>query len=130
MRVLICGGRDYDNKPLMFSILDDLHADHSFGTVIEGEAEGADKFAREWAESRDIPVEPYPANWSEYGKAAGPVRNKQMLTEGYPQMVVAFPKTTLLDSVGTKDMVKQAKEAKLPIIVVEQLSDRIHTYII
>lgn len=32
----------------------------------------------------------FPAKWNEHGKAAGPIRNQQMLTEGKPDVVFAF----------------------------------------
>jgi len=130
MRVLVCGARDYDDKSLLFSTLDDLAASHDFEVVIEGGARGADTLAREWAELRNIPIEEYRANWKEYGRAAGPIRNKQMLNEGHPDMVVAFPKTVLTESRGTKDMVKQATKARITTIVVEHWSDRINTHIL
>ncbi len=52
-----------------------------------------------------------PAEWSKYGRRAGPIRNKQMLDVGKPHLVVAFP-----GGAGTANMVKQAKAAGVPII--------------
>ncbi len=75
--------------------------------IIEGEAEGADRLARSVAEELGLTVEPYPANWAHYGKAAGPIRNKQMLDNGQPDIVIYFH-DDLAKSVGTRHMVKQA----------------------
>lgn len=130
MRVLVCGSRDYEDKALMFSMLDDFDDTHHFGTIIEGGARGADTLAAEWAHLRHIPILEFEANWNEYGRSAGPIRNREMLEKGYPQMVIAFPKTTLAQSRGTKNMVEQAKRAGITTIVVERQSDRIHTYIV
>lgn len=84
--------------------------------VIEGEALGADTLAREAAEYFGIEVERYPANWTLYGRAAGPIRNNQMLTEGKPDLVVAFHHD-IEHSKGTKNMVKQAKALGIPVKV-------------
>ena len=61
-----------------------------------------------------VPVEVYPADWTRYGKPAGPIRNRQMLNEGKPDMVIAFH-DDLSVSVGTKDMVDIANAAGLPV---------------
>jgi hypothetical protein len=129
MRVLICGARDYEDKHLMFSMLDEFHADHDFDVVIEGGARGADSFAAEWAILRHIPILEFRADWEQYGRSAGPIRNREMLVKGFPQIVIAFPKTVLSHSKGTKNMVEQAKKAGITTIVVERQSDRIKTYL-
>jgi len=85
--------------------------------VIEGEAPGADTLAKEWAEEREIIIMPFPANWKKYGRSAGPIRNRQMLDEGKPDMVVAFPSVYLHDTKGTKDMVKVARKRHIPTVV-------------
>ena len=46
--------------------------------VISGAAVGVDQAGERWARSQSIPVECYPANWNQYGKRAGYVRNKEM----------------------------------------------------
>jgi hypothetical protein len=111
VKVLICGGRDFDLKDEMFAFLDLINKDLQFTTVIEGDARGADKLAGEWAQARDIPVEKYPADWENHGKAAGFIRNKQMLDEGTPELVIAFPGGN-----GTANMVKQAREAGVKVV--------------
>jgi hypothetical protein len=88
-------------------ILDQINNDGvKVSVVIEGESRGADKLAALWASRRSIPLEPYPADWDRWGMAAGPKRNRQMLIEGKPDLVVAFP-----GGDGTADMVRQARKA-------------------
>lgn len=91
MRVLVCGSRDFDNEALLFCLLEGLFGS-SCGqdVIIEGEARGADRLAATWGDAHGIPVERYPADWDQYGKRAGYVRNQQMLDEGKPELVVAF----------------------------------------
>jgi hypothetical protein len=51
-------------------------------TVISGCAQGADTHGEAWARLRDIPVCRTPADWKTHGKAAGPIRNKDMAKVG------------------------------------------------
>lgn len=118
MRVLVCGSRDYDRRDTLYATLDRLVIE-KIDAIIEGEAKGADALARQWAESRKVPVIKFPADWKKYGKSAGPLRNKHMLVEGKPDLVIAFPKGKLDDTRGTKNMVTQARAAGIATIVVE-----------
>jgi len=115
MRILVCGDRNWTDKKGVFEILD--FYTHTFGEkayIIEGFARGADKMAGEWAAARNAPLEEFPADWVKYGRAAGPIRNSQMLREGKPDMVLAFH-DDLEKSKGTADMVRRAKGAGLPV---------------
>jgi predicted Rossmann-fold nucleotide-binding protein len=111
-RVLVCGGRDYADRGAVYASLDSLHAEHGFTMLIAGGARGADTLAVEWARDRGIRTEVYMADWKRLGRAAGPVRNKRMLTEGKPNLVVAFPGGS-----GTANMVAQARAAGLRVFI-------------
>lgn len=105
MRVLVCGGRDYDDGDRVDDVLTDIRIE--FGPItmlIQGGADGADGLAAEWAERNGVPYLTVPANWKAHGNAAGPIRNAAMLTH-LPELVVAFP-----GGKGTANMVAQAKE--------------------
>ena len=111
-RVLVCGGRDFDDHELMFRVLNGILSDR-WGeglTIIHGGARGADRLAGSWAEYKGLDIEVYPADWKRYGKQAGFIRNAQMLEEGEPDLVVAFE-----GGVGTAMMVKLAREAGVPV---------------
>lgn len=99
MRVLVCGGRTYTDRLAVFNSLDRLDKKTPVTCVIHGAARGADTLARDWARYRGIPDLPFPAEWKKYGKSAGAIRNEQMIREGTPDGVVAFP-----GSEGTADM--------------------------
>lgn len=128
MRILVCGGRDYvDSIEFNNSMLEILHnyskvqcidttkiADIYDTTIISGAAKGADTLAIDFAKYYNLPVLEYPADWKKYGKAAGAIRNQQMLDEGTPDLVVAFPGGN-----GTKDMVRRAKKAGIKVIEVK-----------
>lgn len=106
MRVLVCGGRDYANWDCVQAVFDKLHHDTPITTIISGGAKGADTLGEKWAATRSIQVARYPAKWKEYGKAAGWIRNQQMLDEGKPNLVVAFP-----GGRGTQDMKDRTMKA-------------------
>lgn len=119
LRVLVCGSRTYPHKHYLEAMLDAIHEFEGISVVIEGEAEGADSLAREWAEERNITVEKYPADWKRHGRSAGPIRNKIMLQQGRPDLVVAFTDKPLHSSRGTANMVRISEEAGVPVTVYE-----------
>jgi hypothetical protein len=110
--VLVCGDRKWDNRPLMEAVLSKIPLD-KYDTLIHGDCRGADKMAGEIAQEMGFHVIAYPAfkdvDWIKYGKACGPIRNKKMLEEGKPHLVIAFH-NDLAGSKGTKNMVKIAME--------------------
>ncbi len=120
-RLLVCGdrnwGRDVHDRYLLEHELATWAALYPDLIIIEGEAKGADTMAREWAEQRGVLFEPYPAEWIRFGRAAGPIRNLRMLTQGKPDYVVAFHRN-LEASRGTKHMVGIARKSGIPVRVV------------
>lgn len=111
MKILVCGGRDYNDRTSFYYYMDDIAKLYGRPiTIIEGGARGADRMAQEFAKADGYDLETYPADWKKHGKAAGPIRNKQMLDEGKPDLVVAFP-----GGKGTQNMVEQAKKANIPV---------------
>lgn len=113
LRVLVCGGRDYRDARRLRDIMDALHAKRPIALLIHGDALGADLLAEAWADARGVALRAYPAEWKKHGKGAGPIRNRQMLTEGRPDLVVAFP-----GGRGTADMVRQAEAAGVKVLLV------------
>jgi hypothetical protein len=81
--------------------------------IISGMAPGVDTVAVDWAVCNWCKWHEFTADWDKYGRAAGPIRNKQMLLEGKPDLVVAFP-----GGRGTAGMIKLAKEAGVPVLEV------------
>ena len=110
MRVLVCGGRHFNDTKFVHSTLDRLHKQFLFEVLIEGDADGADRLSGLWADRMGIEHLKFPADWITHGRRAGMLRNKQMLDEGYPQMVVVFP-----GGKGTANMTKLANEAGVPV---------------
>lgn len=112
MRVLVCGGREYLDTRHIHATLDRVHAKHGITLIITGGARGADVRANAWAISKRIPYisdEITPEEWDAYGKGAGPMRNKRLLSHR-PEACVAFPGGS-----GTRDMMNQAAKAGIPV---------------
>src|SRR5690606_12756291 len=104
MKVLVCGGRDFNRKRELFSLLSMIHTHYfSITMIVEGEASGADTIAKEWAEYNGIAVDAHPADWKNidvpsavvkqgkygpYNAAAGHQRNAKMLAAN-PDICIA-----------------------------------------
>lgn len=113
MRVLVCGSRTFNDRWHLYNILHDIWESRpDLATIVEGGAKGADTLAKEWAATNDVPFEEYRADWTKYGRAAGPIRNKQMLETGI-DLVVAFPRG---EARGTRHMMKIAREAGVEVL--------------
>lgn len=111
MKVLVCGGREFTDWPLLDKALTRVHNEKGPITlIINGDARGADKASSVWAEKHNISTALFPAEWGKYGTKAGPIRNSFMLEKCPPDVVVAFP-----GGAGTADMVKKAKDANVPV---------------
>lgn len=115
MRILVCGGRDYSDDKRVGEVLN-RYRGRSGLTIIQGEASGADSLAREWAKSNNVQTIGFRANWGVYGKRAGYIRNVEMLNEGKPDLVIAFP-----GGKGTEMMMNLAKAAGVPV---EQIKEK------
>lgn len=111
-KAIICCGRDYDDRDTLFKELDELRTQRRITCVVHGMASGADSLAREWGNRRGLEVIGYPADWRRHGRAAGPIRNQNMLDSERPDFVIAFP-----GGRGTADMVSRATSAGVEVIL-------------
>jgi hypothetical protein len=128
MRIIVCGDRHWDNFQTVDFVLNDIYKAHGELLVIEGGAKGADAMGLRWAKEaksagRIVDHISVPADWKNYGRAAGPIRNAEMLdlvTDGGSSMVVAFH-LNIDESKGTKNMVGQAEYLGVPVMLVNEL---------
>ena len=116
MRVLVCGGRDFNDYDLLANTLVDLLGQYETEDVIfiSGRARGADRLGERFAKANNCELLVFPADWDKFGKGAGHIRNQQMIDEGKPDLVVAFP-----GGRGTQDMIRRAKKHGIEVIEVE-----------
>lgn len=115
--MLVCGSR---NVVDLGALIDGLSI--RFGVLpedtelISGGAPGVDSWA-DWIYLRYFPHRPrrvFKADWKKHKKAAGPIRNRQMLDEK-PDLVIAYWDG---ESPGTKDTVTEARKRGIPVEVV------------
>ena len=108
-KILVCGGRNAEAGKWMFDALG-AHVREG-DIVIHGGASGVDRIAGIWAREHNIETHVYLPGWDVYGKSAGPIRNRQMLVEEEPDLVLAFP-----GGRGTRHMMMIAKDAGVRVV--------------
>ncbi len=119
MRILVCGSRTWTDGGRIAENLLRLVVNQSVPlcTVIHGGARGADMLAGVAALKLGLDMRVFPADWKRYGRAAGAIRNQQMLDEGKPDIVLAFWDGK---SRGTMDMVNRARKAHVEVRLVTE----------
>jgi hypothetical protein len=111
MKVLVTGGRDYTDFKQFREVIAKLKPDF----LVFGDCPtGLDAMAYSWARWLNIPHQQYCADWKNFGLAAGPMRNQQMIQAEKPDLVVAFP-----GGKGTADTVRRAHAAGIPVQLIE-----------
>ena len=110
-RVIVTGGRDYaDYVRVRDAISTYTSRAERPVVIVHGDASGADALAQRAAEELGYETEKHPARWHDLGKAAGPLRNREMIDAG-ADLVLAFP-----GGRGTADCVHRAYVAGIPIV--------------
>jgi YspA, cpYpsA-related SLOG family len=84
------------------------------GAVISGGCRGADAMGEHWARARGIPVVVFEPDWEEHGRAAGPVRNAQIVDAC--AALIAFPNAHT--GRGTQNSIRRARRAGKPVVEV------------
>ena len=118
MRILVCGSRYWTDKKCIREWLEKYSKIELDVTVITGGCYGADNIADGIAKELKLKTLVFPAHWEKYGKSAGPIRNKEMLEKGIPDLVLAFQEN-LQESKGTKNMIEQAKRFGVDVIIID-----------
>ena len=110
MKVIIAGGRDFDDYLLLLQAV--VKANFDITEVVSGGAKGADALGELFARDMDLSLSCFPANWDLHGRAAGPIRNGEMAE--YADALIAMWDGK---SSGTRNMIKQAKDRGLRVHV-------------
>lgn len=126
-RVLVTGSRDWtDGVALDYALRATLYLADAVGrasvVVVHGAARGADLMASRWCDYTLVSIaqEPHRADWEKHGKAAGPIRNQEMVDAG-ADICLAFP---LGESRGTRDCMERARKAGIPVLNFGDPDDR------
>jgi hypothetical protein len=119
IRILVTGWRDWpeEDKYLIWETLNEFVARGEAGTsyvLVHGQCPygGVDLYAEQWAIARGFRFEAHPAKWGQFGKAAGAMRNTEMVNLG-ADVCFAFPGP---NSRGTVDCAKKARAAGIPTL--------------
>lgn len=112
MNVVITGGRDFNNRDLLFRVLDEIHDDRPITLIRNGGMTGADALSSRWAYERKVDTECVGALWGQYGSKAGPLRNEWMLSRP-TDILVAFP-----GGRGTRNTIDRARRLHFTVIEV------------
>jgi hypothetical protein len=132
VRVIVTGSRDWPFPMEVYRALTDLVTEagewlepdeygntlpaHSF-VVVHGDCPtGADSAADDWCISEWVKPERHPADWNNHGKAAGFIRNKEMVDLG-ADLILAFQKNK---SKGTQHTIDLARKAGIEVRVYER----------
>lgn len=115
-RVIIAGSRNFNNYAALQMVCDNLltkkKLTHNI-VIISGTSRGADTLGEKYARERGYAIGRFPAAWQQYGKAAGPIRNHQMVDNA--DALIAFWDG---NSTGTKDMITEAKKKGIAVRVI------------
>ena len=120
-RLLITGSRYFNDAALMYAAISDAVSTlRGFGftriVLVHGGARGADTLAAQIGRSIGLEIEAHPARWDVFGRAAGPVRNREMVELG-ADLVLAFP---VGESQGTRGCMQLAQEKGCAVINVTE----------
>ena len=101
-KVIIAGSRDFTDYTFLKKMVDKLYKNETI-EIVSGGATGADALGERYAREKGYTIKRFPADWEVHGKAAGPIRNRQMAI--YGDHLIAFP---MGFSKGTSNMIKEA----------------------
>lgn len=115
MRVIVAGGRNYNDYDNVKANLDRLfkNLNKEKLIIVSGGATGADAMGERYAKENGYKLEKFPADWSRWGNAAGPIRNREMAQVANACVCFHDGKSR-----GTADMIKVAKEFRLNLRVI------------
>lgn len=113
MRLIIAGGRDFNNYSLLKETVNKFLTDYNDEPcIICGKAKGVDTLGERFAKEQGYKIKYFPADWNTYGKSAGFVRNIEMAENATSLIAFWDGKSS-----GTKHMIETAKKYNLKILI-------------
>ena len=120
MIVAVTGSRDWGGPGqarLLAAVLTTYLRDPDNDRLIVGDARGADMHAREVAKHMGFAATVYRAEWAKKGPSAGPARNRRMLDDGKPDVLLAFKNKPW--STGTDGCIREAMKRGIHCVITE-----------
>ena len=114
IKVIIAGSRTFSDYKLLATVCDHMLQNQEHVEIVSGKAKGADKLGELYAEDKGYEVKPFKAHWSQFGDAAGPIRNKAMAE--YADALICFWDG---QSKGSLNMIQVARSAGIMVKVCE-----------
>lgn len=116
-KLIIAGGRDFTDSKAMHREIERLVVHGELApyavSIVSGMARGADMLGYQFAKAFNVKCYEFPADWNQYGKGAGFVRNKQM--GDFADGLLAFWDGT---SRGTQQMIEYMKSLDKPVRII------------
>lgn len=113
MRLIVAGSRGFRDYARLSKVLDSIRERHQIECIISGACPNSpDVLGERYATEHNIPLRRKPADWNQFGKAAGAIRNREMAEEGTHLLVFWDGK-----SPGTKNMIAEATQKGLKVHV-------------
>lgn len=113
MKLIVAGSRGFDDYKLLSAHLDDINRRFGISEIVSGTARGADRLGERYAVEHGIAIKRFPADWNNFGRAAGYIRNEQMAK--YADACICF---WIDGSKGTGHMINLARQYGLRLRIV------------
>lgn len=110
MKVIIAGSRQVEDYKLVAEAMQ--RCGYEVTEVVCGMATGVDTLGYRWAQCNNVPIKEMPANWSQYGKAAGPMRNRQMAEYADAAVIIWDGKSR-----GSRNMINEMIRKNKPYFI-------------
>jgi len=114
MKVIISGGREFENYLLLKLKCDKILHGQTDIQIVSGGSRGADLLGERYAREKHYIVKRFEADWDKEGLAAGPIRNEKMAK--YADCLIAFWDGK---SKGIKDMINKATANNLNVRIIK-----------
>jgi len=110
MKLAVVGSRSFSDKTMLTNILDQQQ---NISCIISGGARGVDTLAEQWARSKNVETKIFLPDWLSYGRAAGPIRNRNII-EACDECVAFWDG----ESPGTRSSIELCNKLGKPIKIV------------
>jgi len=113
MKLIIAGTRNIaDAADEVCCAICEFELAYDVTELVSGASGNVDLAGEEWARENDIPIKRFPADWDKHGKAAGPIRNREMAE--YADALIAVWDG---ESKGTANMILEMHRQGKPVFV-------------
>lgn len=113
MKVVVAGSRSIQSIEVVYRCI--KSSGYDITELVSGTADGVDLLGEHYAVNNRVPIKRFRPDWYQYGKAAGPIRNKQM-AEYVDAAIIIWDST----SKGTRDMINHVKKSSKPYMIFDQ----------